>query len=96
MAGNAGLNLTAATNVIILEPFWNPFVEDQAIDRAHRIGQKHPVTVHRVLIAGTVEDRIQELQEKKRRLVNAALDEEGAQSTGRLSVSELRGLFGIR
>lgn len=96
MAGNAGLNLTAATHVIILEPFWNPFVEDQAIDRAHRIGQKHPVTVHRVLIAGTVEDRIQELQEKKRRLVNAALDEEGAQSTGRLSVSELRGLFGIR
>ncbi|KAK7750125.1 hypothetical protein SLS62_007993 [Diatrype stigma] len=95
MAGNAGLNLTAATRVVILEPFWNPFVEDQAIDRAHRIGQDRPVTVHRVLIAGTVEDRIQELQEKKRRLVNAALSEEGVQTTSRLSARELRGLFGL-
>ncbi len=96
MAGNAGLNLTAATQVIILEPFWNPFVEDQATDRAHRIGQKRPVTVHRVLVAGTVEDRIQELQEKKRRLVSAALSEEGAQNMSRLSTRELKGLFGIR
>ncbi|RYP07773.1 hypothetical protein DL764_002320 [Monosporascus ibericus] len=96
MAGNAGLNLTAATQVIILEPFWNPFVEDQAIDRAHRIGQRRPVTVHRVLIAGTVEDRIQALQEKKRALVNAALSEEGAQGVSRLSTRELKGLFGIR
>ncbi|RYP46642.1 hypothetical protein DL768_007187 [Monosporascus sp. mg162] len=96
MAGNAGLNLTAATHVIILEPFWNPFVEDQAVDRAHRIGQRRPVTVHRVLIAGTVEDRIQALQEKKRALVNAALSEEGAQGVSRLSTRELKGLFGIR
>ena len=96
MAGNAGLNLTAASRVIVLEPFWNPYVESQAVDRAHRIGQKRPVTVHRVLIAGTVEDRIQELQEKKRRLVSAALSEEGAQSMSRLSLSELRGLFGVR
>ncbi|KAI1660707.1 SNF2 family N-terminal domain-containing protein [Daldinia decipiens] len=95
-AGNAGLNLTAATQVIILEPFWNPFVEEQAVDRAHRIGQKKEVTVHRVLIDGTVEDRIRELQEKKRRLVNAALSEEGARGVGRLSLSELRGLFGLR
>lgn len=96
MAGNAGLNLTAATNIIILEPFWNPFVEDQAIDRAHRIGQKRPVTVHRVLIAGTVEDRIQDLQEKKRKLVSAALSEEGAETSSRLSRRELMGLFGVR
>ncbi|OTB13127.1 hypothetical protein K445DRAFT_24943 [Daldinia sp. EC12] len=95
-AGNAGLNLTAATQVIILEPFWNPFVEEQAIDRAHRIGQKNEVTVHRVLIEGTVEDRIRVLQEKKRRLVNTALSEEGAQGVGRLSLSELKGLFGCR
>ncbi|KAI1645923.1 SNF2 family N-terminal domain-containing protein [Daldinia loculata] len=95
-AGNAGLNLTAATQVIILEPFWNPFVEEQAVDRAHRIGQKKEVTFHRVLIDGTVEDRIRELQEKKRRLVNAALSEEGARGVGRLSLSELRGLFGLR
>ncbi|KAI1800388.1 SNF2 family N-terminal domain-containing protein [Daldinia bambusicola] len=93
-AGNAGLNLTAATQVIILEPFWNPFVEEQAVDRAHRIGQKKEVTVHRLLIEGTVEDRIRELQEKKRSLVNAALSEEGARGVGRLSLSELKGLFG--
>ncbi|KAI1386073.1 uncharacterized protein F4822DRAFT_304802 [Hypoxylon trugodes] len=95
-AGNAGLNLTAATQVIILEPFWNPFVEEQAIDRAHRIGQRSEVTVHRILIENTVEDRIRALQEKKRELVTAALSEEGAQGVSRLTVSELRGLFGLR
>ncbi|KAI2619886.1 SNF2 family N-terminal domain-containing protein [Hypoxylon sp. NC1633] len=94
-AGNAGLNLTAASQVIILEPFWNPFVEEQAIDRAHRIGQKKNVTVHRVIIEGTVEDRIRALQERKRKVVNAALSEEGAQGAGRLTMGELRGLFGI-
>ncbi|KAI1211110.1 SNF2 family N-terminal domain-containing protein [Annulohypoxylon truncatum] len=94
-AGNAGLNLAAATHVIIIEPFWNPFVEEQAIDRAHRIGQKNAVTVHRILIEGTVEDRIRDLQEKKRTLVNAALSEEGAQGVGRLTIAELKGLFGI-
>lgn len=57
-AGNAGLNLTAASQVIILDPFWNPFIEEQAIDRAHRIGQKRPVQVHRILVENTVEDRI--------------------------------------
>ncbi|KAK6857929.1 hypothetical protein PG995_005628 [Apiospora arundinis] len=81
-AGNAGLNLTAASQVVVLEPFWNPFVEDQAVDRAHRIGQGRDVTVHRVLVAGTIEDRILELQEKKRRLVGAALSEEGARGWG--------------
>ncbi|KAF3765713.1 hypothetical protein M406DRAFT_276391 [Cryphonectria parasitica EP155] len=95
MAGNAGLNLTAASHVIILTPHWNPYVEDQAIDRAHRIGQKRRVHVHKVLVAGTVEDRMMELQEKKRRLVSAALSEEGARGAGRLSVDELRRLFGI-
>lgn len=95
MAGNAGLNLTAASQVILLEPFWNPFVEDQAIDRTHRIGQKKNVDVHRVLVADTVEDQILQLQEKKRMLVDAGLSEEGAQGAGRLSLGELRGLFGF-
>lgn len=93
-AGNAGLNLTAATQVIIVEPFWNPYVEEQAIDRAHRIGQERPVTVHRLLIKGTVEDCILALQEKKKNLVDAALSEEGARAAGKLTVSELQGLFG--
>ncbi|CAN8104253.1 unnamed protein product [Discula destructiva] len=96
MAGNAGLNLTAATQVIILEPFWNPFVEDQAIDRAHRIGQKMEVHVHKLLVPDSVEDRILALQEKKRQLVDTALSAEGAEGASRLSIDELRGLFGLR
>ncbi|XXG99387.1 G protein-coupled receptor gpr1 [Hypoxylon texense] len=95
-AGNTGLNLMKATQVIILEPFWNPFVEEQAIDRAHRIGQKNKVTVHRLLVENTVEDRIRALQESKRQLVNTALSEEGAQGVSRLSINELKGLFGLK
>ncbi|KAI3394270.1 hypothetical protein diail_2973 [Diaporthe ilicicola] len=94
-AGNAGLNLTAASQVIVTEPFWNPFVEEQAIDRAHRFGQTRPVTVHRLLIAGTVEDRILKLQERKKMLVDAALSEKGAESVSKLDVAELRNLFGV-
>ncbi|KAH8671190.1 SNF2 family N-terminal domain-containing protein [Xylariales sp. PMI_506] len=95
-AGNAGLNLQKATQVIILDPFWNPSVEDQAVGRAHRLGQKHSVTVNRVLIQGTIEDRILELQEKKRTLVSEVLSTEAAHSLSRLSVEELAKLFGIR
>ena len=93
-AGNAGLNLIAASQVIILDPFWNPFVEEQAIDRAHRIGQQKPVQVHRVLVPNTVEDRILALQEKKRELIEAALDEKASQNVGRLGIRELGFLFG--
>lgn len=96
MAGNAGLNLTAASQVVIVEPFWNPFVEEQAIDRAHRIGQNKEVQVYKLLVPDSVEDRILELQEKKRSLVNTALSEKGAQGASRLSLLELRGLFGLR
>lgn len=74
-------------------PTPDPFVEDQAIDRTHRIGQKNEVTVHRLLIAGTVEDRILELQVKKRRLVQAALNEDGARGVSSLTREELIGLF---
>jgi len=63
-AGAYGLNLTCASQCIILDPFWNPFVEDQAIDRIHRIGQIKPVIVHRIVIEQTVEDRILALQAK--------------------------------
>lgn len=94
-AGNAGLNLNVASQVIILDPFWNPYIEEQAIDRAHRIGQMRPVTIHRVLIEGTVEDRIIELQEKKRALISEALDEKSAANLGRLGVQELAYLFGV-
>ena len=84
-----------ASRVIILDPFWNPFIEEQAIDRAHRIGQTRPVQVHRMLIQGTVEDRIIALQEKKRALISEALDEKASQNIGRLGVQELAYLFGV-
>ncbi|KAJ5930188.1 hypothetical protein N7466_005681 [Penicillium verhagenii] len=94
-AGNAGLNLVAASHVILFDPFWNPYVEDQAIDRAHRIGQTRDVFVHRLLIEETVEDRIIELQEKKRELIEGALDEGGTMNVSRLGTRELAYLFGV-
>ncbi|KAI9677213.1 MAG: hypothetical protein M1829_002787 [Trizodia sp. TS-e1964] len=92
-AGNSGLNLVAASQVIILDPFWNPFIEEQAIDRAHRIGQLRPVQVHRLLVQETVEDRIIELQNKKRELIEGALDEKASQGIARLGARELAFLF---
>ncbi|MDJ0852207.1 MAG: DEAD/DEAH box helicase, partial [Myxococcota bacterium] len=72
-AGGTGLNLTAADCVFILDPWWNPAVEDQAADRAHRIGQDRPVMVYRLVATDTVEERILALQERKRALADAAL-----------------------
>ncbi|MCJ1420542.1 hypothetical protein MMC32_006899 [Xylographa parallela] len=94
-AGNAGLNLTAASQVIILDPFWNPYIEEQAIDRAHRIGQRRPVQVHRILTPDTVEDRIIAMQESKRAVIEGALDENASASIGRLGTRELAFLFGV-
>jgi superfamily II DNA or RNA helicase len=71
-AGGTGLNLTAADHVFLLDPWWNPAVEDQAADRAHRIGQDRPVLVQRLVAADTVEERMLELQDKKRLLASAA------------------------
>lgn len=73
-AGGVGLNLQAADRVIILDPWWNPAVEAQAIDRAHRIGQTRPVHAIRLVSADTVEERVLELQERKRRMAAALLD----------------------
>jgi superfamily II DNA or RNA helicase len=72
-AGGSGLTLTAADHVFLLDPWWNPAVEDQAADRAHRIGQERPVLVHRLVARNTVEERILALQESKRSLFEAAL-----------------------
>lgn len=69
-AGGTGLNLTRATQVIHYDRWWNPAVEDQATDRAYRIGQDRPVTVHRIITEGTVEDRVAELLKQKRRLAD--------------------------
>jgi SNF2 family DNA or RNA helicase len=72
-AGGTGLNLTAATQVIHYDRWWNPAVEDQATDRAHRIGQTRTVEVHKLVTAGTLEERIAELLERKRALADAVI-----------------------
>lgn len=76
-AGGTGLNLTAADHVFILDPWWNPAAEDQAADRAHRIGQDKPVMVYRLVTQGTVEERVLALKERKRALADAVLAEAG-------------------
>jgi superfamily II DNA or RNA helicase len=76
-AGGTGLNLTAADHVFLVDPWWNPAVEDQAADRAHRIGQDRPVMVYRMVVRDSVEERILELQARKRAIADAALAEAG-------------------
>ncbi|KAL0696837.1 hypothetical protein Bca4012_064017 [Brassica carinata] len=95
-AGNLGLNMVAASHVILLDLWWNPTTEDQAIDRAHRIGQTRPVTVTRITITNTVEDRILALQETKRAMVASAFGEDHAGSSAtRLTVDDLKYLFQV-
>lgn len=74
-AGGVGLNLTAADYVIHLDPWWNPAIEDQASDRAHRIGQERPVTVYRIIAANTIEEKIIRLHQNKRSLADALLQD---------------------
>ncbi len=90
-AGGTGLNLTAADYVFHLDPWWNPAVEDQATDRAHRIGQTRPVVSVRLVAENTVEERILDLQERKRDLVRAALDEDALARA--ITGDELASLF---
>jgi SNF2 family DNA or RNA helicase len=92
-AGGTGLNLTAADTVIHYDPWWNPAVERQASDRAHRIGQDKPVFVYRLITRGTVEERISALQARKQGLADALLAG-GAGGLAGLSAEDLRGLFG--
>ena len=76
-AGGAGLNLTAASYVVLFDPWWNPAVENQAIDRTHRIGQKNKVIAYRLLTRDTVEEKIRILQHQKTQLVINVLGDEG-------------------
>jgi superfamily II DNA or RNA helicase len=91
-AGGAGLNLTAADTVIHFDPWWNPAVEDQATDRAHRIGQTKVVTTYRLIAKGTIEEKILELGGKKRELVGAVLSED-AGGAKKLTKGDLEELF---
>jgi len=86
-AGGLGLNLTAADYVIHMDPWWNPAVEDQASDRAHRIGQTRPVTVYRLVVKETIEEKIVALHQKKRDLADSLLG--GADMSGKMSADEL-------
>jgi SNF2 family DNA or RNA helicase len=94
-AGGFGLNLTRATHVIHYDRWWNPAVEDQASDRAHRIGQDRPVQVHRLVTEGTVEDRIARLLARKRALAESVLGA-GEAWIGELSDAELAELVALQ
>lgn len=86
-AGGTGLNLTAADYVIHLDPWWNPAVEDQASDRAHRMGQQRPVTIYRLVTQDTIEEKILALHAEKRELADSLLD--GGDSAGRMDTEAL-------
>ncbi|WP_161629858.1 DEAD/DEAH box helicase [Desulfogranum japonicum] len=90
-AGGAGLNLTAADYVIHMDPWWNPAVEDQASDRAHRIGQERPVTVYRLVVKNSIEEQILDLHKEKRDLAESLL--KGTDAAGKVSAQELLALL---
>jgi len=91
-AGGVGLNLTAADTVIHYDPWWNPAAENQATDRAHRLGQDKPVFVYKLITAGSIEEKIVALQEKKAALAAGILSEDGAASV-KFSADDLEALF---
>ena len=91
-AGGVGLNLTAADTVIHYDPWWNPAAEDQATDRAHRIGQDKNVFVHRLVTLGTIEEKMEQLKQKKRALVAAVMEAEGGGAL-KLTMDDIEALF---
>lgn len=94
-AGNVGLNLTCANHVILSEPFWNPYVEDQAVDRSHRIGQSREVFIHRLIIEDSVESRVLNIQNTKRKLIEGAMDPAQSAAITKLGRNEIAYLFGL-
>src|SRR5690606_13171542 len=93
-AGGLGLNLTAASYVFLMDPWWNPAVEAQAIDRAHRIGQKNKLTVYRPIIKNSVEEKVLKLQEIKRELFQDLMaDNDDSYFSGKLSMEDFESLF---
>ncbi|WP_302183890.1 DEAD/DEAH box helicase [Rothia santali] len=91
-AGGFGLNLTAADYCFLMDPWWNPAVEEQAVDRAHRIGQRRNVMVYRLVSAGTIEEKVMELKDSKSALFDAVLDDGSVFSSG-LAAEDIRGLL---
>ena len=93
-AGGVGLNLTEADYCFVLDPWWNPAVETQAVDRTHRIGQRNPVMVYRYVSSGTIEEKVMELKARKAALFDSVMDSDGALS-GSLSEDDIRGLLDL-
>ena len=91
-AGGFGLNLTAADYVFVLDPWWNPATEEQAIDRTHRIGQEKPVMVYRLVATDTIEEKVVALQQRKRDLFNRVIDG-GAATDSMLTAEDIRALL---
>ncbi|KAF7144524.1 hypothetical protein RHSIM_Rhsim04G0113800 [Rhododendron simsii] len=94
-ASGVGINLTAASRVYLLEPWWNPAVEEQAMDRVHRIGQKEDVKIVRMIAQNSIEERILELQEKKKKLAREAFGRKGPKDRRDVSVDDLRTLMSL-
>jgi SNF2 family DNA or RNA helicase len=94
--GSVGLNLQFANYVFLFDRWWNPAVEDQAINRAHRIGQTEPVFVKRFLVDESIEGRIAQILERKRRLFDELIAQNGPPPRLGLSEEEIFGLFNIR
>lgn len=92
-AGGVGLTLTEADTVFLYDPWWNPAVERQAMDRAHRIGQDKPVFVHRLVVKGTVEEKIMALQAKKQALADALLSSPEISTNTLFDEQTLKDLF---
>ena len=97
-AGSVGLNLTAASRVIMVDMWWNPAIEEQAIDRVHRIGQTKRVVVHKLMIRNSVDEKILELQKQKKEAANGALGDgvirrKGKIAPNKLSMDEILYLF---
>src|SRR5207302_1935456 len=94
--GSVGLNLQFANYVFLFDRWWNPAVEDQAINRAHRIGQREPVFVTRFITAGTIEERIAEVLAKKRELFNELIEQNSPPPSLGLTEEEVFALFDLR
>ncbi|KAI6673682.1 hypothetical protein NL676_001588 [Syzygium grande] len=94
-ASGTGINLTAATTVYLLEPWWNPAVEEQAMDRVHRIGQKEDVKIVRLIARNSIEERILELQERKKKLAREAFGKRASKDRKEIGLNDLRSLMSL-
>ncbi|TYG35677.1 hypothetical protein ES288_D13G001500v1 [Gossypium darwinii] len=94
-ASGAGINLTAASRVYLIEPWWNPAVEEQAMDRVHRIGQKEDVKIVRLIARNSIEERVLELQERKKKLATEAFGRKGPKHRKEVTIDDLRTLMSL-